>query len=198
MFCQTGSSDHAEVRENRLKPIARFQDYLIFPSTHDYASLLKLGTTAANSCRLLLCQEGQPGPPMLAPFRSHPKRQRPQQQQGSEPHPPPDPGRGAGARRVGRRRHGRRQRRGLDEHGHLHAVPAVAAAADKVEPAGTVELEREVVPTAVAQDRAAAVAPRVRRLVHLHHVVPVLLVLEVCSIARASSFGSIFCLITRI
>ena len=79
-----------------------------------------------------------------------------------------------------RRRRGRWRRRGPDEHGHLHAVPAVAAAADEVEPARGVEAEDEVAAAAVAEDRAAAVARRVRRLVHLHHVVPALLVVELC------------------
>lgn len=77
---------------------------------------------------------------------------------------------------MGRRRHGRR----LDEHGDLHAIPAVAAAADEVEPARLVEPEDEVVAAAVAEDGAVGVARRVRRLVHLHHVVLALLVLEFC------------------
>ena len=94
----------------------------------------------------------------------------------------------ARARCVGRRRRrGRWRRRGPDEHGHLHAVPAVAAAADEVEPARRVEAEDEVAAAAVAEDRAAAVARRVRRLVHLHHVVPVLLVVEFCIVAELGS-----------
>jgi hypothetical protein len=122
---------------------------------------------------------------------SHPERQRRQHRhahQGSESRPPPDPGRGAGARCAGRRRrHGRWRRRGPDEHGHLHAVPAVAAAADEVEPARGVEAEDEVAAAAVAEDRAAAVARLVRRLVHLDHVVPVLLVVEFCIDAEQGS-----------
>lgn len=69
----------------------------------------------------------------------------------------------------------------MDEHGRLHAVPAVAAAADEVEPARVVEPEDEVAAAAVAEDRAAPVALVVRRLVHLDHVVPVLLVVELCT-----------------
>ena len=82
-----------------------------------------------------------------------------------------------------RRRHGRL----LDEHGELHAIPAVAAAADEVEPARVVEPEDEVVAAAVAEDGAAGVARRVRRLVHLHHVVLALLVPEFCTQKAFSS-----------
>jgi hypothetical protein len=81
---------------------------------------------------------------------------------------------------VGRRRQRRGRRRRLDEHGDLHATPAVAAAADEVEPARVVEPEDEVVAAAVAEDGAAGVARRVCRLVHLHHIEPVPLVPEFC------------------
>lgn len=119
--------------------------------------------------------------PVCAPGRLDPKRQRPDHrpaQQGSESR---TPNRGrrtrTGAWRVGR---GRR----LDEHGDLHAIPAVAAAADEVEAARVVEPEDEVVAAAVAEDGAAAVARRVRRLVHLRHVEHAPLVLELCKQTR--------------
>lgn len=90
--------------------------------------------------------------------------------------------------RVGRRRRGVRRLRGavLDEHGDLHAAPAVAAAADEVVAARVVELEHEAAAAVVADEGVARVALVVRRLVrHLHHVVHALGVVELCSSIRA-------------
>ena len=68
----------------------------------------------------------------------------------------------------------------------LHAVVAVAIAADKVVVFGLLELEGVGAALAVAAQRVGLVAVVVPDLVHLHHVRPTVLVLEDCKHTKQS------------